>query len=160
MKTKDKTHIIAIISILVGSIGVIILFLGQIGFFTSPDIRFQKQTYSDTICPQTLDIYSGNFDINFVNIGNKGADISAHIQSPDNISFVSNTDNTNIPPGQNYAFRFIINPSSLKTSSSGIINNCTINIIGEYKAGILSSTNSITYACKYKKVYNSLLLAK
>lgn len=158
MANGDKAIIVAII----GIIGVILsAYLYQTGFFTSADIRFGRQPYSDNLCPSTLNTYSGDFEIYFSNSnGNRGTDLFVEIQSPDNVSFIKNKDSINIPVGQTSSLKFVINSSSLKINNYDVINNCTINIIGKYTVNNRGKINSITYDCKYKKEGSSLVLVK
>lgn len=147
--------------IIMGIIGVIMAaFLQQTGFFTSADIRFQRQQFTDEVCPSSLNSYSGDFEISFSNSGNRGTDLFVEIQSPDNILFIKNKDSIHVPAGQASTLKFNINSSSLKKNSYDLINNATINIVGEYKVNNMGKINRITYDCKYKKDESSLLLMK
>lgn len=152
----------AIIVALLGIVGVIIsAYLYQTGFFTSADIRFQKQWDSDSACPSFLNAHSGDFEISFSNRnGNRGTDLFGEIQSPNNISFVKNMDSINIPAGQVSTLKFVINSSSLKTNSDDVIDNWIINISGKYKVNNRGKINQITYECKYKKGGSLLILVK
>lgn len=158
MAKEDKAIIVAII----GIIGVVLsAYLYQTGFFTSSDIRFGRQPYSDTPCPSTLNTYSGDFEIYFSNInGNRGTDLFAEVQSPDNISFIKNKDRINIPVGQTTTLKFVVNSSSLKINNYDVINNATINIIAKYTLNNRGKINQITYECKYKKEGSSLSLVR
>ena len=158
MAKGDQAIIVAII----GIIGVVLsAYLYQTGFFTSADIRFGRQPYSDSLCPSPLNTYSGDFEIYFSNSnGNRATDLFVEIQSPDNISFIKNKDSINIPVGQTSTLKFVINSSSLKINNYDVINNATINIVGKYTINNRGKINSITSDCKYKKDGSSLVLVK